>query len=187
LNSKAKNLTTEENIKGLVDAKTWNDTELSQANILLPYIRYFKDNFENHQLFKKEYYKNSIGEENAKIQILNILETILKEEQTINETINTLSFDKIKFGEYITETQQILSQKDRFKYLREHFRCFPQFVFYTIYKNKGDTEASIRFIMETDKWVEYYKHDSNSFVCADKMYNNANKQLNKKINIFVAI
>lgn len=187
LNSKAKKLTTEENIKGLVNAKTWNNTELSQANSLLPYIRYFKDNFEDHQLFKKEYYKNSIGEENAKIQILNVLEIILREEQNINEAIDKLSFDEIKFGEYITETQQILSQKDRFKYLRDKFRCFPQFVFYSLYKNNGDTEKTINFISQTNKWAKYYKHDSNSFIYADKMYNNASKQLNKKINIFVAM
>lgn len=182
LNSKSKKLTSEENLKGLVNAKNWTDYELEVANIILPYIRYFKENFEGHALFNKEYYKNSQGVENAKTQILNVLEIILKEEAN-----NKLSFDKQTFGDYIKKTQEILFQRDQFKYLREKFRCFPQFVFYTLYKNKGNTEISIRFINEVNKWAEYYKHDSNSFKYPDKMFYNAVKQLDRKINIFMAM
>lgn len=182
LNSKAKKLTSEENLKGLVNAQNWTDHELETANVLLPYIKYFKDNFEKHSLFNKTYYKDSRGIENVKTQILNVLELILKE---TNE--NNLPFDKETFGDYIKKSQEILSQRDRFKYLREHFRCFPQFVFYTLYKKNGDTENSIRFINEVNKWAQYYKHDSNSFMCPSKMFHNASKQLDRKINIFVAM
>lgn len=182
LNSKSKKLTTEENLKGLVNAQTWTDYELKNANVLLPYIKDFKENFEEHKLFQKEYYKDREGRENTKIQIMKILEIILDEERT-----NELSFDLDIFGDYISKTQEILSQRDRFKYLREHFRCFPQFVFYTLYKYSGNTESSIEFINEVNKWAEYYKHDSNSFTLPNKMYYNAQKQLDKKINIFVAM
>ena len=120
--------------------------------------------------------------ENAKTQILNVLELILKESDK-----DCLSFDKKTFGDYINKSQEILSQRDRFKYLREHFRCFPQFVFYTLYQNKGDTEKSIWFINEVNKWAEHYKHDSNSFIQPNKMFHNASKQLERKINIFVAM
>ena len=182
LNSKSKKLTSEENLKGLVNAKNWTDNELQTANVILPYIKYFKENFEDHALFNKEHYKNSQGIENAKTQILNVLELILKESTTGN-----LSFDKKIFGDYINKTQEILSQRDRFKYLRENFRCFPQFVFYVLYKNCGSTETSIRFINEVNKWAEYYKHDYNSFIQPNKMFYNASKQLDRKINIFVAM
>lgn len=182
LNSKAKKLTSEENLKGLVNAQNWTDHELETANVLLPYIKYFKDNFEKHSLFNKTYYKDSRGIENVKTQILNVLELILKE---TNE--NNLPFDKETFGDYIKKSQEILSQRDRFKYLREDFRCFPQFVFYTLYKKNGDTENSIRFINEVNKWAQYYQHDSNSFMCPSKMFHNASKQLDRKINIFVAM
>lgn len=182
LNSKSKKLTSEENLKGLVNAKNWTDNELQTANVILPYIKYFKENFEEHALFNKEHYKNSQGTENAKTQILNVLELILKE-----STAGNLPFDKKVFGDYINKTQEILSQRDRFKYLREHFRCFPQFVFYTLYKNTGNTETSIRFINEVNKWAEYYKHDSNSFIQPNKIFHNASKQLDRKINIFVAM
>ena len=182
LNSKSKKLTSEENLKGLVNAKNWTDHELETANVILPYIKYFKENFEGHTLFNKEYYKNSQGNENAKTQILNVLELILKESDK-----DCLPFDKKTFGDYINKSQEILSQRDRFKYLRENFRCFPQFVFYTLYQHKGDTETSIRFINEVNKWAEYYKHDSNSFIQPNKMFHNASKQLDRKINIFVAM
>lgn len=181
LNSKAKKLTTEENLKGLVDAKNWEDHELELANPLLPYLRHFRKNFESHKLFKKDYYKNSIGEENVKSQILNVLEIILKEEKT-----QSLSFDLEVFDKYISETQEILSQKDRFKYLRTKFRCFPQIVFYTLYK-KQEFEDTIKFLSDTDNWAKYYKHDTNSFMAPDKLYFNAYNQLNKKIKIFVAM
>lgn len=182
LNSKAKKLTSEENLKGLVNAQNWTDFELETANVLLPYIKYLKENFEEHTLFNKTYYKNRQGTENVKTQILNVLELILKESDG-----NQLPFDKKTFGDYINKSQEILSQRDRFKYLREHFRCFPQFVFYTLYKKNGDTEDSIRFICEVNKWAQYYKHDSNSFMCPSKMFHNASKQLDRKINIFVAM
>lgn len=182
LNSKAKKLTSEENLKGLVNAQNWTDYELETANVLLPYIKYFKDNFEKHSLFNKTYYRDSHGAENVKTQILNVLELILKETNK-----NNLPFDKETFGDYIKKSQEILSQRDRFKYLRKHFRCFPQFVFYTLYKKNGDTENSIRFINEANKWAQYYKHDSNSFMEPNKMFCNASKQLDRKINIFVAM
>ena len=182
LNSKAKKLTTEENIKGLVNAKNWTDNELETANVVLPYIKYFKDKFEEHTLFNREYYRNSHGVENVKTQILNVLELINKETGK-----DTLPFNKKTFGDYIGKLQEILSQRDRFKYLREHFRCFPQFVFYTLYKYDGNIEDSIRFINAVNKWAEYYKHDSNSFIQPDKMFYNASRQLDRKINIFVAM
>lgn len=182
LNSKSKKLTSEENLKGLVNAKNWTDYELQTANVILPYIKYFKENFEGHTLFNKEYYKNSQGVENAKTQILNVLELILKEADN-----GVLPFDKKTFGDYINKLQEILSQRDRFKYLRENFRCFPQFVFYTLYQYKGNIEIAIRFINEVNKWAEYYKHDSNSFIQPNKIFHNASKQLDRKINIFVAM
>ena len=182
LNSKAKKLTTEENIKGLVNAKNWTDNELETANVVLPYIKYFKDKFEEHTLFNREYYRNSHGVENVKTQILNVLELINKETGK-----DILPFNKKTFGDYIGKLQEILSQRDRFKYLREHFRCFPQFVFYTLYKYDGNIEDSISFINAVNKWAEYYKHDSNSFIQPDKMFNNASRQLDRKINIFVAM
>lgn len=182
LNSKAKKLTTEENIKGLVNAKNWTDNELETANVVLPYIKYFKDKFEEHTLFNREYYRNSHGVENVKTQILNVLELINKETGK-----DILPFNKKTFGDYIGKLQEILSQRDRFKYLREHFKCFPQFVFYTLYKYDGNIEDSIRFINAVNKWAEYYKHDSNSFIQPDKMFNNASRQLDRKINIFVAM
>ncbi|MBS4760867.1 MAG: hypothetical protein KHX03_09245 [Clostridium sp.] len=182
LNSKAKKLETEENLKGLVNAKTWNDKELENANILLPYIRHFKYNFEDHKLFNKTYYKDKNNNENAKTQILNVLEVIQKETDNLN-----LPFDIEAFEEYIKNTQEIISQKERFKYLRKQFRNFPQFVFYTLYKKDGDVEEALRFINATNKWAEFYKHDSNSFIYPNKMFYNAEKQLGKKINIFVAM
>ena len=182
LNSKAKKLETEENLKGLVDAKTWNNKELEKANILLPYIRHFKHNFEDHKLFNKTYYKDKNNNENAKTQILNVLEVIQKETDDLD-----LPFDIEAFEEYIKNTQEILSQKERFKYLRKQFRNFPQFVFYTLYKKDGDVEEALRFINATNKWAEFYKHDSNSFIYPNKMFHNAEKQLWKKINIFVAM
>lgn len=182
LNSKAKKLETEENLKGLVDAKTWNNKELEKANILLPYIRHFKHNFEDHKLFNKTYYKDKNNNENAKTQILNVLEVIQKETDDLD-----LPFDIEAFEEYIKNTQEILSQKERFKYLRKQFRNFPQFVFYTLYKKDGDVEEALRFINATNKWAEFYKHDSNSFIYPNKMFHNAEKQLGKKINIFVAM
>ncbi|MDD3237331.1 MAG: hypothetical protein PHV37_04465 [Candidatus Gastranaerophilales bacterium] len=172
LNSKAKKLTTEENLKGLVDANTWENHELEKANVLLPYIRHFRKEFESHKLFKKEYYKNSQNKENAKTQILNILEIILKEEQRTNEQQENLSFGKEKFEAFLTGTQEILSQKDRFKYLREKFRCFPQFVFYSLYKENGNIENAINFLSNANSLTEYFQHDSNSFNSADKMYDN---------------
>lgn len=182
LNSKAKKLETEENLKGLVDAETWNDKELEKANILLPYIRHFKHHFEDHKLFNKTYYKDKNNNENAKTQILNVLEVIQKETNDLD-----LPFDIEAFEEYIKNTQDILSQKERFKYLRKQFRNFPQFVFYTLYKKNGDVEEALRFINATNKWAEFYKHDSNSFIYPNKMFHNAEKQLGKKINIFVAM
>ena len=182
LNSKAKKLETEENLKGLVDAKTWNNKELEKANILLPYIRHFKHNFEDHKLFNKTYYKDKNNNENAKTQILNVLEVIQKETDDLD-----LPFDIEAFEEYIKNTQEILSQKERFKYLRKQFRNFPQFVFYTLYKKDGDVEEALRFINATNKWAEFYKHDSNSFIYPNKMFHNAEKQLGKIINIFVAM
>lgn len=182
LNSKAKKLETEENLKGLVDAETWNDKELEKGNILLPYIRHFKHHFEDHKLFNKTYYKDKNNNENAKTQILNVLEVIQKETNDLD-----LPFDIEAFEEYIKNTQDILSQKERFKYLRKQFRNFPQFVFYTLYKKNGDVEEALRFINATNKWAEFYKHDSNSFIYPNKMFHNAEKQLGKKINIFVAM
>ena len=182
LNAKAQKLTSEENLKGLVIAETWSEDELKAANIILPYIKYFREHFEENALFDKRHYRNSQGLENAKTQILNVLELILKEFDN-----KALPFDKKTFGNYVASMQEILSQRDRFKYLRANFRCFPQFVFYTLYKNKGDSESSIKFIDRVDKWAEYYKHDSNSLIQPNKMFHNASKQLDREINIFVAM
>ena len=182
LNAKAQKLTSEENLKGLVIAETWSEEELKTANAILPYIKYFREHFEENVLFDKKHYQNSQGSDNAKTQILNVLELILKEFDN-----KSLPFDKETFGNYVVSMQEILSQRDRFKYLRANFRCFPQFVFYTLYKNKGDSESSIKFIDRVDKWAEYYKHDSNSLIQPNKMFHNAFKQLAREINIFVAM
>ena len=181
LNSKAKPLTTEENLKGLVNSTTWESHELKEANFLLPYLKYFRDDFENNPLFNKEHYKDSDGLENPKIQILKILDIILKEDGRDN------FFDFEVFKNYISETNEILSQRDRFKYLRKKFLCFPQFVFYTLHKKKGSFEETVKFLDETNSWAECYKHDENSIIYPNKIYNNAYKQLDKKINIFVAM
>jgi len=188
LNSKARKLTTEENLKGLVNATTWTNEELKQANILLPYIKSFYDEFENNILFDKSFYKDGIGRENSKCQYLNILEKILLEESKDNlEQVTTeISFKIEQFREMVKLTQSILQRKDILKYLRKEFRCLPQFIFYTIYKLK-DIKDIEEFLYTTNNWAKYYKHNANSIDCPIKMFNNALKQTSKKIKIFVAM
>ena len=97
LNAKAQKLTSEENLKGLVIAETWTEDELETANVILPYIKYFRDNFEKSPLFDKKHYQNSQGFENAKTQILNVLELILKESDNKNLPFDKENAPRVKF------------------------------------------------------------------------------------------
>lgn len=174
LNSKAKKLTTEENLKGLVKAKTWTDAELIEANKYLPHLRYLGNEIQNNR-FISSYFRDHEP-------IKNIVEILDK----INEEIDIKTFQEV-----LSLTNELLIL-DNWKELRR-FKFYAQLVFYVVYKNykKGDIykrEDCVSILDNINNWVKKYKFDHTTFDNPIMLYKSAEKTNNTQpIKVFVAM
>lgn len=195
LNAKSKPLTLEDNIKGIVnsDINVWKDENIKDVNFIFPHLRGIYNDLNNDNLFKKSHYKDVNGNQNVWTQYLNILnEIFIKENKDKKLTEEyTISFDKEQCKEMVCNTLLLLNKTDRFQYLREHYKKFPQLVFYLYYLKFLDNDNKINIesdLEDINMWAEKYKHDDNSFENPISMYENAMKQIQRgEINIFVAM
>lgn len=195
LNAKSKPLTLEDNIKGIVqsDISVWKDENIRDVNFIFPHLREIYNDLNNDSLFKKSHYKDTNDNQNVWTQYLNILNEIFTKEnkdKKLDEEY-TISFNKEQCKEMVCNTLLLLNQTTRFKYLREHYKKFPQLVFYLYYLKFLDKENKINIendLEDINTWAEKYKHDDNSFENPINMYENAMKQIQRdEINIFVAM
>lgn len=171
LNAKAKRLTTEENLKGLLQATTWSDGELKEANLYIPHLKFLQkildDPLLEHKFSKDDNPIKSIAE-------------LLEKLHADNEPIDLDCFKStlINMGQLLI--------KDRWHILRD-FNFYYQLMFYVAYKTKS-LESAETFLENLTNWVEKYKFDNTTFDDPILLYNNAVKTNNlNPINIFVAM
>lgn len=171
LNSKAKKLTTEENFKGLVNSKTWTDSELKEANKHLSFLKEFNFAFSNDGDFHKTF-----GSEPLK---------------SIYEVLEKLDFsDEEDFMQCCKEAVKILDHRRCFKYLRNNFSHFlPQLSLIAVNQSKDKNfDSAYGFFEQMDGWLEKYGYDEDYFACPLKMYQVVRRALEvEEIDIFVAM
>lgn len=168
LNAKARKLTTEENLKGLVNATTWEDYELIEANKYIPHLKFLKEQFGKNPLL------NTIFCNNEPIKLIaELLENI-----DANIDINEFKQTVICMGQLLI--------KNLWPSLLQ-FKFYCQLLFYVAYKTKS-LEHAIDTLNNLESWVAKYNFDNTTFDDPILLYNNAVKTNNlNPINIFVAM
>lgn len=171
LNSKAKKLDLEENIKGIIcaDSNRWRDADLNIANKNLSLMRQFKN-----QLNTQLYLNSELCKENSLKQIAEIL-----------ELINDKSIDLEKFNKILKLTNILLNKDPSIELKKMKLYC--KLVFYVAYKHLNE-ENSLRILHNLENWVKKYNFDNTTFENPILLYKNAEKTNNlAPINIFVAM
>lgn len=171
LNSKAKPLTTEENLKGLVNSTTWELHELKEANKYLPHLihlnKALKNEFISHYLIDNEPIKN----------ISNILNKIEEKE--------SVCLEEDLFKTILKLTNELITL-DKWSYLKQ-FNFYCQLIFYIAYKHK-DRDICITALDNINNWVKRYNFDNTSFNDPIMLYSSAEKTNNiNPIRIFMAM
>lgn len=168
LNAKAKKLTTEENLKGLVNSTSWGNHELMVANKYLPLLQYLEKEIKTNNFLNSYFCNNE--------PIKNIAEILEK----INDDINLEQFKVI-----LSLTNELLIF-DKWNDLKQ-FRFYCQLVFYIAYKNP-DKNICLSILNNINNWVKKYKFDNTTFDNPIMLYHSAEKTNNiSPIKVFVAM
>ena len=168
LNSKAKKLTTEENLKGLVNATTWKPHELLEANKYLPHLQYLEEQIKTNKFLSSYFCNNE--------PIKNIAEVLDK----IKEDI-----ELERFKEILALTNELLIC-DKWNDLKI-FKFYCQLVFYIAYKNQ-DKNVCISILDNINNWTRRYKFDNTTFDNPIMLYESAEKtNITRPIKVFVAM
>lgn len=168
LNAKAKKLTTEENLKGLVNSTSWGNQELMVANKYLPLLQYLEKEIKTNNFLNSYFCNNE--------PIKNIAEILEK----INDDINLEQFKVI-----LSLTNELLIF-DKWNDLKQ-FRFYCQLVFYIAYKNP-DKNICLSILNNINNWVKKYKFDNTTFDNPIMLYHSAEKTNNiSPIKVFVAM
>lgn len=147
LNNTARRLEAEENFKGLVKSKKWENGELALINKYLPLLKHYYDKYDGNPLLNKHYFDSPLS------QICEIL-----------EEINSEDIDETAFDILLVDTFKILAQTESFAYIKEEFAdIFFQLAFYSRYKSTDLTEAC-KMMGLIDKWLEKYKYTGAVFL-----------------------
>lgn len=174
LNSKAKKLEIEENLKGIIkaDKNRWRDSDLDIADKSLAIMRNFYVQTKHPSRF---FLNENLCGENGLLQISQILSKIME-----TDKINQQEFDKV-----LKLTNSIL-EMDISENLK-NFNFYCQLIFYIAYQNKTK-EKCIEKIKNLDNWVKKYNFSNETFKDPILLYKNA-KQTNNldPINIFIAM
>lgn len=168
LNSKAKKLTTEENLKGLVNTTTWKPHELLEANRYLPHLKYLEEQIKTNNFLSSYFCDNE--------PIKNIAEVLDKIEGDI---------ELEQFKEILALTNELLIC-DKWNDLKI-FKFYCQLVFYIAYKNQ-DKSVCISILDNINNWVKKYKFDNTTFDNPIMLYESAEKtNITRPIKVFVAM
>ena len=168
LNSKARKLTTEENLKGLINATSWKEYELIEANKYLPHLKFLKEQFDHNPLINTIYCNN----EPLKL-IAELLEKI------------DANIDIEQFKQIVICMGQLLIKNLWPSLSKFNFYC--QLLFYVAYKT-ASLDQAINTLNHLENWVKKYNFDNTTFENPILLYNNAEKTNNLgPINIFVAM
>lgn len=168
LNSKAKKLTTEENLKGLVNTTTWKPHELLEANKYLPHLQYLEEQIKTNKFLNSYFCNNE--------PIKNIAEVLDKIEENI---------ELEQFKEILSLTNELLIC-DKWNDLKI-FKFYCQLIFYIAYKNQ-DKNACISILDNINNWVKRYKFDNTTFNNPILLYKSAEKtNITRPIKVFVAM
>jgi hypothetical protein len=168
LNSKAKKLTTEENLKGLVNATTWKPHELLEANKYLPHLQYLEEQIKTNKFLSSYFCNNE--------PIKNIAEVLDKIEGDI---------ELEQFKEILALTNELLIC-DKWNDLKI-FKFYCQLVFYIAFKNQ-DKNVCINILDNINNWVRKYKFDNTTFNNPIMLYESAEKtNITRPIKVFVAM
>ena len=160
LNNTARRLEAEENFKGLVKSKKWENEELVLINKHLPFLKYYYDKYDGNPLLNKQYFDSPLS------QICEIL-----------EEINSEDIDETQFDILLVDAFKILAQTGSFGYIKEEFSdIFFQLAFYSRYKSTDLTEAC-KMMALIDKWLEKYKYTGAVFTKASKIFDVAYKHI----------
>lgn len=160
LNNTARKLEAEENFKGLVKSKKWENGELALINKYLPLLKHYYDKYDGNPLLNKQYFDSPLS------QICEIL-----------EEINSEDIDETAFDILLVDTFKILAQTEKFGYIKEEFpNIFFQLAFYSRYKSMNLTEAC-KIMGLIDKWLEKYKYTGAVFTKASKIFDVAYKHI----------
>ncbi|MBQ8634810.1 hypothetical protein IJX73_01975 [bacterium] len=168
LNSKARRLTTEENLKGLVNTSSWADYELIEANKYIPHLKFLKEQFDNNPLINTTFCNN---------KPLKLIAELLEK---VDAYIDIEEFKQIAIC-----MGQLLIKNLWPSLLKFNFYC--QLLFYVAYKTKSLDQA-INTLNNLESWVVKYNFDDTTFNDPILLFNNAEKTNNlNPINIFVAM
>ena len=168
LNNKAKKLTTEENLKGLVNATTWKPHELLEANKYLPHLQYLEGQIQTSKFLSSYFCNNE--------PIKNIAEILEK----IEDNIEFNQFQKI-----ISLTNELLIH-DKWNRLKI-FDFYCQLVFYIAYKI-SDKKVCLSVLDNINSWVKKYKFDNTTFDNPIMLYKSAERTNNTRpIKVFIAM
>lgn len=160
LNNTARRLEAEENFKGLVQSKKWENDELALINRHLPLLKHYYEKFDSNPLLNKQYFNSPLS------QICEILEEINSED------INEAQFDIL-----LVDSLKILAQTERFAYIKKEFSdIFFQLAFYIRYKSTDLTDAC-KMMGLIDKWLKKYKYTGAVFTKASKIFDVAYKHI----------
>lgn len=168
LNAKAKRLTTEENLKGLVNSTTWENHELLVANKHLPHLQYLEEQIKTNDFLSSYFCNNE--------PIKNIAEVLGK----IEEDIELEQFKKI-----LSLTNELLIC-DKWCDLKI-FKFYCQLIFYIAYKNQ-DKKLCISILDNINNWTKRYKFDNTTFDNPIMLYESAEKtNITRPVKVFVAM
>lgn len=174
LNSKAKKLEIEENLKGIIkaDKNRWRDFDLDIADKSLAIMRNFYVQTIHPSI---SFLNENLCGENGLLQISQILSKIME-----TDKINQQEFDKV-----LKLTNSILEMDISENLKKFNFYC--QLIFYIAYQNKTK-EKCIKKVKNLDNWVKKYNFSNETFNDPILLYQNA-KQTNNldPINIFIAM
>ncbi len=174
LNSKAKKLEIEENLKGIIkaDKNRWRDPDLDIADKSLAIMRNFYVQTIHPSI---SFLNENLCGENGLLQISQILSKIME-----TDKINQQEFDKV-----LKLTNSILEMDISENLKKFNFYC--QLIFYIAYQNKTK-EKCIKKVKNLDNWVKKYNFSNETFNDPILLYQNA-KQTNNldPINIFIAM
>ena len=174
LNSKAKKLEIEENLKGIIkaDKNRWRDSDLDIADKSLAIMRNFYVQTIHPSI---SFLNENLCGENGLLQISQILSKIME-----TDKINQQEFDKV-----LKLTNSILEMDISENLKKFNFYC--QLIFYIAYQNKTK-EKCIKKVKNLDNWVKKYNFSNETFNDPILLYQNA-KQTNNldPINIFIAM
>ena len=134
LNAKAKKLTTEENLKGLLQATTWKEDELKKANFYIPHLKFLQEILDD-PLLEHKFSKN----DNPIKSIAELLEKIHCDDEPV----------KLDLFKSAASIMKQLLQDDEWIALRK-FHFYHKLLFYIAFKT-GNFEKTKKCSWELRK------------------------------------